>query len=60
MGSYKEIYQSSSEKPQEFWAQAAEDILIVKAGGNSGIYSNLIMNYYGVEATTVPIVNPKS
>ena len=41
-------------------AQAAEDILIVKAGGNSGIYSNLIMNYYGVEATTVPIVNPKS
>ena len=37
-----------------------EDILIVKAGGNSGIYSNLIMNYYGVEATTVPILHPKS
>ena len=41
-------------------AQAAEDILIVKAGGNSGIYSNLIMNYYGVEATTVPILDPKN
>ena len=32
-----------------------EDIHIIKAGGNSGIYSELIMNYYGVYATTVPI-----
>ena len=48
------------ETERVYAAQAAEDILIVKAGGNSGIYSNLIMNYYGVEATTVPIVNPKS
>ena len=27
MGSYKEIYQHASEKPQEFWAQAAEDLI---------------------------------
>ena len=27
MGSYKEIYQRASEKPQEFWAQAAEDLI---------------------------------
>ena len=29
-----------------------DDILIVKAGGDSGIYSELIMNYYGVPAVT--------
>jgi len=27
MGSYKEIYQRALEKPQEFWAQAAEDLI---------------------------------
>ena len=27
MDSYKEIYQRASEKPQEFWAQAAEDLI---------------------------------
>jgi propionyl-CoA synthetase len=27
MGSYKEIYQRASENPQEFWAQAAEDLI---------------------------------
>ncbi len=35
-----------------------QDVLIVKAGGNSGIYSELIMNYYGVPAVTVPIKLP--
>ena len=29
-----------------------DDILIVKAGGESGIYSELIMNYFGVPAVT--------
>ena len=32
-----------------------DDILILKAGGDSGIYSELIMNYYGVPAVTTPI-----
>ena len=36
-------------------ASRPEDIHIVKAGGNSGIYSELIMNYFGVFATTVRI-----
>ena len=32
-----------------------DDILIVKAGGDSGIYSELIMNYFGVPAVTTAI-----
>ena len=32
-----------------------EDILIIRAGGDSGIYSELIMNYYGVPAVTAAI-----
>ena len=32
-----------------------EDILIFKAGGDSGIYSEIIMNYYGVPAVTTLI-----
>ena len=32
-----------------------DDILIVKAGGDSGIYSELIMNYYGVPAVTTAV-----
>ena len=32
-----------------------DDILILKAGGDSGIYSEIIMNYYGVPAVTTPI-----
>ena len=39
-------------------APSPEDIFIVKAGGDSGIYSELIMNYYGVPAITVPIREP--
>ena len=39
-------------------ADHPEDILIVKAGGNSGIYSELIMNYYGLVATTAKINDP--
>ena len=38
-----------------FAAYKPEDIHIIKAGGNSGIYSEVIMNYYGVFATTVKI-----
>ena len=36
-------------------AASPEDIHIIKAGGNSGLYSELIMNYYGVLATTLKI-----
>ena len=39
-------------------AAKPEDILIVKAGGDSGIYSELIMNYQGVRAITVSIDEP--
>jgi len=35
-----------------------KDIHIIKAGGNSGIYSELIMNYFGVLATTTVIPEP--
>ena len=40
-------------------ASSPDDILIVKAGGNSGIYSELMMNYYGVLATTARIREPE-
>ena len=43
---------------QVYAAQSPEDIFIVKAGGDSGIYSELMMNYYGLPATTVPILEP--
>lgn len=46
------------ERVQVYAAQSPEDIFIVKAGGDSGIYSELMMNYYGLPATTVPILEP--
>ena len=36
-------------------AATPDDILIVKAGGDSGIYSTLIKIYVGMPATTVRI-----
>ncbi len=36
-------------------APSPEAILILKAGGDSGIYSELLMNYHGLPALTVPI-----
>ena len=36
-------------------APSPESILILKAGGDSGIYSELMMNYHGLPAITVPI-----
>jgi hypothetical protein len=39
-------------------AAAPEDILIVKAGGDSGIYSTLIKIYVGMPATTVAVRVP--
>ena len=35
--------------------ESPDDILIVKAGGDSGIYSELIMNYFGVPAVTTAL-----
>jgi hypothetical protein len=43
------------EDDRVFAAYNPEDIHIIKAGGNSGIYSEVIMNYYGVFAKTVKI-----
>ena len=36
-------------------APSPESILIFKGGGDSGIYSELMMNYHGLPATTVSI-----
>ncbi len=36
-------------------APSPEGILVLKAGGDSGIYSELMMNYHGLPAITVPI-----
>ena len=60
LGYIKGEVTKQDETDKVYAAGYPDDILIVKAGGNSGIYSNLIMNYYGVEATTVPILHPKS
>ena len=43
------------EKDPILAASHPRDIHIIKAGGNSGIYSQVLMNYYGVFATTVKI-----
>ncbi|MFQ5682981.1 MAG: hypothetical protein ACE5HC_06875 [Candidatus Binatia bacterium] len=46
------------ETARVYAAPQPEDILIVKAGGDSGIYSELIKIYYGFLATTAPIRIP--
>jgi hypothetical protein len=40
-------------------AASPEDILIVKAGGDSGIYSTLIKIYVGMPATTMRVHEPR-
>ena len=47
------------ESTRVYAASSPEDILIMKAGGDSGSYSEVIMNYSGVLATTVPIRIPE-
>ena len=46
------------EEDQVSAARSPEDIYIVKAGGDSGIYSELMMNYFGIPAITVAIREP--
>ena len=48
------------ETARVYAAPAPEDIFIVKAGGNSGIYSELIKIYYGVLAVTARIDMPST
>jgi len=55
LGAVRGEIASEDEMEKVFAAARPEDIHIVKAGGNSGIYSELIMNYYGVFATTAKI-----
>jgi len=55
LGSIRGDVLPGDENDPVFAAYNPEDIHIVKAGGNSGIYSEVIMNYYGVFATTVKI-----
>ena len=59
MGSVMGNVTPEDEATRSYAAASPEDILIVKAGGDSGIYSELIMNYFGVLATTVRIREPK-
>ena len=60
LGYVKGDVTAADETTRVFAAANPEDILIVKAGGNSGIYSELIMNYYGLVAQTALITEPKS
>ena len=55
LGSIRGDVMPEDESDPVFAAYKPEDIHIIKAGGNSGIYSEVIMNYYGVFATTVKI-----
>ena len=55
LGAIRGDVMPEDESDPVFAAYKPEDIHIIKAGGNSGIYSEVIMNYYGVFATTVKI-----
>ena len=55
LGAIRGDVMPEDENDPVFAAYKLEDIHIIKAGGNSGIYSEVIMNYYGVFATTVKI-----
>ena len=55
LGAIRGDVMPEDENDPVFAAYKPEDIHIIKAGGNSGIYSEVIMNYYGVFATTVKI-----
>lgn len=48
------VVEGDDEK-QQMTVDSPDDILIVKAGGDSGIYSELIMNYFGVPAVITEI-----
>lgn len=58
LGAIKGETVPADETERVYAAPKPEDILIVKAGGDSGIYSELIKIYYGVLATTVRIQIP--
>jgi len=55
LGAIRDEIVPGDDAVQVFAAASPEDIHIIKAGGNSGLYSELIMNYYGVPATTLKI-----
>ena len=58
LGAINGAITSEDETTQRYAAPKPEDILIVKAGGDSGIYSELIKIYYGVLAHTARIRLP--
>ena len=50
--------EDGDDERQHMTVNGPDDILIIKAGGDSGIYSELIMNYFGVPAVTTTIDAP--
>lgn len=55
LGALRGAVVAADETERIFAAPSAEDIFIVKAGGDSGIYSTLIKGYVGMPATTVRV-----
>ncbi len=60
LGAIRGEITAEDEETRVYATPSPEDIYIVKAGGDSGIYSELMMNYFGVLALTVPIREPSS
>lgn len=60
LGAIKGDITPEDENARMYAAPKPEDILIVKAGGDSGIYSILIKIYYGVLAETARIHPPEA
>ena len=55
LGMVHGVVQPGDDDERRISVDGPEDILIFKAGGDSGIYSEIIMNYYGVPAITTVI-----
>jgi len=55
LGAANGAFIPEDESTRVYAAPRPEDIFIVKAGGDSGIYSELMMNYHGVTAVTTLI-----
>ena len=55
LGMVKGEVESGDDEERLLTVDGPDDILIFKAGGDSGIYSELIMNYFGVPAVITAI-----
>ena len=55
LGAVNGAIQDEDEETRVPAAPSPESIMVLKGGGDSGIYSELMMNYHGLPAITVPI-----